>query len=79
MKNAGKNRFINTMPFDSNRVKLTPLPGIVGSDYINASYIDSDKTHWAFIATQGPLKSTMEDFSRMLIEQNSNIIVMLSE
>ena len=78
-ENAGKNRFINTMPFDSNRVKLTPLPGIVGSDYINASYIDSDKTHWAFIATQGPLKSTMEDFSRMLIEQNSNIIVMLSE
>ena len=78
-ENAGKNRFINTMPFDSNRVKLTPLPGIVGSDYINASYIDSDKTHWAFIATQGPLKSTMEDFARMLIEQNSNIIVMLSE
>ena len=78
-ENAGKNRFINTMPFDSNRVKLNPLPGIVGSDYINASFIDSDKTHWAFIATQGPLKTTMEDFCRMLIEQNSNVIIMLSE
>ncbi|KAI6646629.1 Receptor-type tyrosine-protein phosphatase F-like [Oopsacas minuta] len=78
-ENAGKNRFINTMPFDSNRVKLNPLPGIVGSDYINGSYIDSDKTHWAFIATQGPLKSTMEDFCRMLIEHNSNVIIMLSE
>ena len=78
-ENAGKNRCINTTPFDSNRVKLNSLPGIVGSDYINASYIDSDKTHWAFIATQGPLKTTMEDFCRMLVEQKSNVIVMLSE
>ena len=78
-ENAGKNRFINTMPFDHNRVKLNPLPGIVGSDYINASYIDSDKTHWAFIATQGPLKTTMEDFCRLVIEKRSNVIIMLSE
>ena len=78
-ENAFRDRFINTMPFNSNRVKLNPFPGIVGSDYINASFIDSDKTHWAFIATQGPLKTTMEDFCRMLIEQNSNVIIMLSE
>ena len=78
-ENAGKNRFINTMPFDTNRVRLSPLSGIVGSDYINASYIDSDKTHWAFIATQGPLKTTMEDFCRMIIEKGSSVIIMLSE
>ena len=78
-ENAGKNRFINTMPFDTNRVKLRPLPGIVGSDYINASYIDSDKSHWAFIATQGPLKTTMEDFCRMIVEKGTNVIILLSE
>lgn len=78
-ENSGKNRFINTMPFDNNCVKLRPIPGVTGSDYINASYIDSDKTHRAFIATQGPLKSTMEDFWRMIIEIGSNVIVMLTE
>ena len=25
---------------DHNRVKLTKMPGVIGSDYINASYID---------------------------------------
>ena len=25
---------------DDNRVKLTKMPGVIGSDYINASYID---------------------------------------
>ena len=40
MVNKPKNRFQNVLPFESSRVRLVQLPGITGSDYINASLID---------------------------------------
>lgn len=58
---------------------LTPVRAIEGSDYINASFIDGYRYRAAYIATQGPLLDTTEDFWRMLWEHNSTIVVMLTK
>ena len=77
--NKFKNRLVNILPFESSRVCLQPLRGIEGSDYINASFIDGYRYRNAYIATQGPLNETVEDFWRMLWEHNSTIVVMLTK
>ncbi len=50
-----------------------------GSDYVNASFIDGYRYRSAYIATQGPLNETVDDFWRMLWEHNSTIVVMLTK
>uniref|UniRef100_A0A8C2J0H0 Receptor-type tyrosine-protein phosphatase F n=1 Tax=Cyprinus carpio TaxID=7962 RepID=A0A8C2J0H0_CYPCA len=77
--NKFKNRLVNIMPFESTRVCLQPIRGVEGSDYINASCIDGYRQQKAYIATQGPLAETTEDFWRMLWEHNSTIVVMLTK
>ncbi|KAF8795429.1 Tyrosine-protein phosphatase Lar like protein [Argiope bruennichi] len=77
--NKFKNRLMNILPYESTRVCLQPIRGVDGSDYINANYIDGYRYKNAYIATQGPLAETTEDFWRMLWEHNSNIVVMLTK
>ncbi|KAM6919480.1 receptor-type tyrosine-protein phosphatase F isoform 2-T3 [Lycodopsis pacificus] len=77
--NKFKNRLVNIMPFESTRVCLQPIRGVEGSDYINASCIDGYRQQKAYLATQGPLAETTEDFWRMLWEHNSTIVVMLTK
>ncbi|XP_027875937.1 receptor-type tyrosine-protein phosphatase S isoform X10 [Xiphophorus couchianus] len=77
--NKFKNRLVNIMPYESTRVCLQPIRGLEGSDYINASYIDGYRQQRGYIATQGPLAETTEDFWRMLWEHNSTIVVMLTK
>uniref|UniRef100_A0AAQ4QU09 protein-tyrosine-phosphatase n=1 Tax=Gasterosteus aculeatus aculeatus TaxID=481459 RepID=A0AAQ4QU09_GASAC len=93
--NKFKNRLVNIMPYETTRVCLQPIRGLEGSDYINSSFIDGYsgvdnatlKVHYfaicrqqkAYIATQGPLAETTEDFWRMLWENNSTIVVMLTK
>ncbi|XP_072216115.1 receptor-type tyrosine-protein phosphatase delta isoform X14 [Excalfactoria chinensis] len=77
--NKFKNRLVNIMPYESTRVCLQPIRGVEGSDYINASFVDGYRQQKAYIATQGPLAETTEDFWRMLWEHNSTIVVMLTK
>ncbi|XP_049663650.1 receptor-type tyrosine-protein phosphatase C isoform X12 [Accipiter gentilis] len=76
--NQNKNRYIDILPYDHNRVELSEIPGDPGSDYINASYIDGFKEPRKYIAAQGPKDETMDDFWRMIWEQKATIIVMVT-
>ncbi|XP_048053475.1 protein tyrosine phosphatase receptor type Db isoform X2 [Megalobrama amblycephala] len=77
--NKFKNRLVNIMPYESTRVCLQPIRGVDGSDYVNGSFIDGYRQQRAYIATQGPLAETVEDYWRMLWEHNSTIVVMLTK
>ncbi|XP_047377557.1 receptor-type tyrosine-protein phosphatase V-like isoform X3 [Sciurus carolinensis] len=76
--NTTKNRYPHVLPYDHSRVRLTPLEGEPHSDYINANFIPGYTHPQEFIATQGPLKKTLEDFWRLVWEQQVHIIVMLT-
>ncbi|MEQ2211491.1 hypothetical protein XENOCAPTIV_003665 [Xenoophorus captivus] len=76
--NKPKNRYANVIAYDHSRVILAPIEGITGSDYINANYIDGYRKQNAYIATQGPLPETFGDFWRMVWEQRTATVVMMT-
>jgi len=76
--NKAKNRFQTILPLESSRVRLIPVPGVVGSDYINASFIDGFKHKNTYIAAQAPLADTIVDFWRMIWERETHSILMLT-
>eukprot|EP00127_Corallochytrium_limacisporum_P002613 Clim_evm49s134 gene=Clim_evmTU49s134 len=77
--NRWKNRAQGILPFDHNRVVLSPVAGQEGSDYINASLVQDPDGHVAYIASQGPLYSTADDFWRMIWSYDVGLIVCLTE
>uniref|UniRef100_A0A8C2B293 Receptor-type tyrosine-protein phosphatase epsilon n=1 Tax=Cyprinus carpio TaxID=7962 RepID=A0A8C2B293_CYPCA len=72
--NMRKNRVLQIIPYDFNRVILSMKRGQEFTDYINASFLDD-----YFIATQAPLAHTVQDFWRMVWEWKCHSIVMLTE
>jgi netrin-G3 ligand len=77
--NKTKNRFQYVLPYEAYRVRLLMLPGVHGSDYINASYVDGYLRCNQFILTQGPMSNTVDDFWRMVWETRVSAIVMLCQ
>ncbi|XP_033855962.1 receptor-type tyrosine-protein phosphatase N2-like isoform X1 [Acipenser ruthenus] len=78
-ENAKKNRTDKVPVYDHSRITLKVENNRGNSDYINASPImDHDPKSPAYIATQGPLPSTVADFWQMVWENGCVVIVMLT-
>lgn len=78
-ENIAKNRYRDISPYDTTRVVLT---GADTGDYINANLIHMEIPGSGiinrYIATQGPLPSTVTDFWQMVLEAQSTLVVMLT-
>ncbi|CAB4010518.1 receptor-type tyrosine- phosphatase epsilon-like, partial [Paramuricea clavata] len=74
--NREKNRYNNILCYDSTRVILKTDP--TGNDYVNASRLDGFEKEKAYIASQGPLENTCEDFWRMVWENVTSTVVMVT-
>ncbi|XP_059381270.1 receptor-type tyrosine-protein phosphatase mu-like isoform X1 [Carassius carassius] len=77
-ENRMKNRYGNIIAYDHSRVRLQPLEGEQSSDYINANYVDGYHRPNHYIATQGPMQETVYDFWRMVWQENTATIVMVT-
>ncbi|CAB3244986.1 unnamed protein product [Arctia plantaginis] len=75
-----KNRYSNVLPLPETRVPLKRLGNDPTTEYINANYITGPgNIRNYYIACQAPLSNTVVDFWRMIWEQNSRLVVMLTE
>lgn len=75
--NAGRNRHDDIVPYDHSRVILDTDKK--STDYINASLISGYVRREAYIATQGPLPSTFNDFWRMIWQYETKAVVILGQ
>uniref|UniRef100_A0A6Q2ZFD4 protein-tyrosine-phosphatase n=1 Tax=Esox lucius TaxID=8010 RepID=A0A6Q2ZFD4_ESOLU len=80
-ENKSKNRYKNILPFDETRVILQSRdPNIIGSDYINGNYVKNKLQEpgdqKVYIATQGCLATTVNDFWQMVWQERTRVIVM---
>jgi len=70
-----KNRYPDILALEDTRVQLNKIDGIEGSDYINANFVINEQ----YISCQAPIFSTIADFWRMIWENRSPIILMLTK
>lgn len=74
--NLKKNRYKDILPYDDHRVHLKTINEVENSDYINASHIKGVKGSGGYIASQGPLAASVNDFWRMIWEYEVEIVFM---
>uniref|UniRef100_A0AAQ5ZMZ2 Protein tyrosine phosphatase receptor type N2 n=1 Tax=Amphiprion ocellaris TaxID=80972 RepID=A0AAQ5ZMZ2_AMPOC len=78
-QNSKRNRSDAVVVYDHSRITLKAENNHGNSDYINASPImDHDPRNPTYIASQGPLASTVADFWQMVWESGCVVIVMLT-
>lgn len=77
IEKGGKNRYKDILPFEHSRVRLLGRPE--GScDYVNASHLQAKRSFKRYIASQGPLPATFEDFWSIIWDNDVRVIVMLT-
>ncbi|XP_056020209.1 uncharacterized protein LOC125669227 isoform X2 [Ostrea edulis] len=76
--NRAKNKYRNIYPYDDTRVKLKTDKDSHTSDFINASFIHGYGNVKSYIAAQGPLVNTIDDFWWMVWNENCGKIIMLT-
>ena len=90
---AHLNRYSDILPYEYSAVKLDKGEDETANEYINANYIPTpywnkfdlqivtqsncDEHDLDYIACQGPKSNTVDDFWRMVYQQNIGLIVML--
>lgn len=72
-ENRSRNRFKNILPYDETRVILRNYSA---TDYMNGNRIRMNGRE--YIATQGPLPLTVNDFWHMVQQENVKCIVMIT-
>lgn len=78
LENVAKNRYPDIKSYDQTRVRLPLMDGILGSDYVNADFVEGYRARKLYICAQGPLPDTVPDFWRMIYEHKVSVIVMLT-
>lgn len=81
-----KNRYKDILLYEHSRVRLIDFtPEGDSCDYINASYIDSSvnlsvptRAFFKYIAAQGPLKHTIGDFFKCILNNKVRIVISLT-
>ncbi|XP_071747757.1 tyrosine-protein phosphatase non-receptor type 21 [Lepeophtheirus salmonis] len=79
-ENILRNRFEHVLPYDDNRVKISPSKdnkaGYINASHVNISLGESDRV---YIAAQGPTPETISHFWEMIHQFNIRLIVMLTD
>ncbi|XP_058824958.1 mucin-5AC isoform X2 [Topomyia yanbarensis] len=75
-----KNRYANVVPLPETRVHLKRINDDEKTEYINANFVKGPKdSSNYYIACQAPMENTINDFWRMIWEQNSKVIIMATD
>ena len=77
-ENAKKCRFPSIVTPDDHRVIIKTIHGIGSGDFINAVFVDSYARKDAFIVTQTPMMSTVNDFWKMIFDHDVNTIIAMN-
>jgi len=77
IEKGSKNRYNNIWPYEHSRVKLENVPKDE-CDYVNANFVKTSRSNKRYIATQGPIPTTFNDFWNMVWQRDIRVIVMLT-
>lgn len=79
-KHVPKNRYTTSAAYDHTKVQMRDELGRINDEevYINANWIHGYDEPDRYIATQGPLKNTINDFWKMIWLNQAPIIIMLT-